>query len=56
MRDVDSAYCSRNNVPYRVLDKWIRDIYKRVVQVQAPGSPDDVRIETPKVQETDVEK
>lgn len=28
------AYCSRNNVPYKVLDKWIRDIYKRVVPVK----------------------
>ena len=24
---------SRNNVPYKVLDKWVRDIYKRVVPV-----------------------
>lgn len=50
------AYCSRNNVPYRVLDKWIRDIYKRVVPVQVTGSPDDVRIENPKSQETVTEK
>lgn len=50
------AYCSRNNVPYMVLDKWIRDIYKRVVPVQVTGSPDDVRIESHKGQDTVTEK
>ena len=32
------AYCSRNNVPYKVLDKWIRDIYKKVVPVEVTGA------------------
>ena len=30
------AYCSRNNVPDRVLDRWIRDIYKRVFPSRSP--------------------
>lgn len=34
------AYCSRNNVPYKVLDKWIRDIYKKVIPVEVTGTPD----------------
>ena len=33
------AYCSRNNVPCKVLDKWIRDIYKRVIPVEVTGTP-----------------
>ena len=32
------AYCSRNNVPYKLLDRWIKGIYKRVVPVEVPGS------------------
>ena len=36
------AYCSRNNVPFKVLNKWIRDIYKRVVPVQVTGVPDQI--------------
>ncbi len=39
------TYCSRNNVPYKVLDKWIRDIYKRVVPVQVTGTPDELKTE-----------
>ena len=39
------AYCSRNNVPYKVLDRWIRDIYKRVVPVQITGAPEELKID-----------
>ena len=39
------AYCLRNNVPYKVLDKWIRDIYKRVVPVQITGIPEELKTE-----------
>ena len=42
------AYCSRNNVPYKVLDRWIRDIYKKVVPVQIIGTPEEVKIENPR--------
>lgn len=34
------AYCSRNNVPYKVLNKWIRNIYKKVVPVEVTGIPE----------------
>ena len=47
------AYCSRNNVPYKVLDKWIRDIYKRVVPVQITGAPEELKIENLKHTETE---
>ena len=39
------AYCSRNNVPYKVLDKWIRDIYKRVFPVQVTGTLEELKTE-----------
>ena len=42
------AYCSRNNVPYKVLDRWIRDIYKKVVPVQIIGTPEELKIENPR--------
>lgn len=50
------AYCSRNNVPYKVLDKWIRDIYKRVVPVQVTGSPEELKVENSKTHEAVTEK
>ena len=50
------AYCSRNNVPYKVLDRLIRDIYKRVVPVHITGTPDELKIENPKPAETEPNK
>ena len=50
------AYCSRNNVPYKVLEKWIRDIYKRVVPVQIAGAPEELKIENPQHTETEHKK
>lgn len=50
------AYCSRNNVPYKVLDRWIRDIYKRVVPVQVTGTPDELKIEDSIHPETEPKK
>lgn len=41
------AYCSRKNVPYKVLDKRIRDIYKRVVHVLVTRTPEELKIESP---------
>lgn len=41
------AYCVRNNVPYKVLDKSIRDIYKRVVPVQVTGTLEKFKISVP---------
>ena len=49
------AYCSRNNVPYKVLDRWIKDIYKRVVPVQITGTPEETKMESPQM-ETETEE
>ena len=48
------VYCSRNNVPYKLLDRWIRDVYKRVVLVQMTGFPEDLKVET--INQTEVEQ
>ena len=45
------AYCSRNNLPDKVLDKWIRDIYKRVVPVQVTGTPKEFKLESTQQEE-----
>ena len=37
---------------YKVLDRWIRDIYKRVVPVQITGTPEELKIESPQHTET----
>ena len=50
------AYCSRNNVPYRVLDRWIKDIYKKIVPVQNAGAPEELKNENPQPTETEPEK
>ena len=41
------AYCSRNNVPYKILDRWIRDIHRRVVPVEVTGIPEGEKKEGP---------
>ena len=41
------AYCSRNNVPYKILDRWIKGIYKRVVPVEVTGIPEGQEDESP---------
>ena len=41
------AYCSRNNVPYKLLDRWIKGIYKRVVPVKVTGIPEGQTDESP---------
>ena len=50
------AYYSINNVPYKVLDRWIRDIYKWAVPVQVIGAPEELKIENPRPTETEPEK
>lgn len=50
------AYCSRNNVPYKVLDRWIKDIYKKVVPVQVTRIPEELKIENNQHTETEPEK
>ena len=43
------AYCSRNNVPYKILDRRIKGIYKRVVPVEVTGIPEGQTDESPTV-------
>ena len=45
------AYCSRNNVPYKILDRWIKGIYKRVVPVEVTGIPEGQKEESPQQSE-----
>lgn len=33
------AYCSKNNVPYNLFDKWYRDTRHRIVNVHVDGAP-----------------
>ena len=33
------AYCDRNNVPYRVMENFVRNIRKKIVEVQVTGRP-----------------
>lgn len=40
------AYCSRNNVPYKVMENFSRNIQKKIVEVQVTGRPsEDVQME-----------
>ena len=47
------TYCSRNNVPYKLLDRWIKGIYKRVVPVEVTGIPEGEKEEGPQGTETE---
>ena len=38
------AYCSRNNVQYRVLDKYVKAIRKKVFEVRMEGVPEEVPV------------
>ena len=33
------AYCSANNVPYNLFDKWYRDTRHKIVNVRVDGAP-----------------
>lgn len=33
------AYCSSNNVPYNIFDKWYRDTRHKIVNVRVDGVP-----------------
>lgn len=46
-RNVDPGLLFKKQCSYKVLDKWIRDIYKRVVPVQVTGTPEELKIESP---------
>ena len=46
------AYCSRNNVPYKLLERWIRGIYKRDVPAEVTGIPERPKEESPQQTES----
>ena len=48
------TYCLRNNVPYKLLDRWNRYIYKRVVLVKSTRTPEQLIVENP--QHTEIEQ
>lgn len=39
-----------------MLDRWIRDIYKRIVPIQITGTPEELKIENPQPTETEPKK
>lgn len=41
------AFCDRNNVPYRVMDNFVRNIRKKIVEVEVTGRPEEGEPETP---------
>ena len=36
------VYCSRNNVPFKVMDKFVKDIRKRSFEVKEDGRPNGI--------------
>lgn len=41
------AYCDRNNVPYRVMENFVRNIRKKIVEVEVMGRPGETEPATP---------
>lgn len=35
------AFCDTNNVPYRVMDNFVRNIRKKIVEVEVTGRPEE---------------
>lgn len=50
------VYCSRNNVHDKVLDRWNKDIYKRVVPVKITGVLNELKIDNLQHTETGPKK
>lgn len=34
------SFCARNNVPYKVMERWIRDVHSKVMEVEVVGRPE----------------
>ena len=41
------AFCDRNNVPYRVMENFVRNIRKKIVEVEVMGRPEETEPATP---------
>ena len=39
------AYCTRNNVPYKVMENYSRNIQKKIVEVKVTGRPPEAERE-----------
>lgn len=50
------AYCSRNNVPFKVMDKFVKDIRKRIYEVKVEGRPEGAADFTPAKAQPSVSK
>ena len=50
------AYCSRNNVPFPVMDKFVKDIRKKVFEVKVEGRPEEVPASSQMKEQSSVSK
>ena len=41
------AYCDRNNVPYRVMENFVSNIRKKIVEVEVTGCPPETESAKP---------
>ena len=41
------AYCDRNNVPYRVMENFVSNIRKKIVEVEVTGCPPEAESAKP---------
>lgn len=41
------AFCDRNNVPYKVMDNFARNIHKKIVEVEVTGRPAEGESDAP---------
>ena len=41
------AFCDRNNVPYRAMDNFVRNIREKIVEVEVTGRPEEGEPEAP---------
>lgn len=41
------AFCDRNNVPYRVMENFVRNIRKKIVEVEVTGRPAEGESDAP---------
>lgn len=42
------TFCLRNNVPYKLFEKWYKDTRHKIVEVDVPGRPSPAETDKPK--------
>lgn len=50
------AYCSRNHVPFKVMDKFVKDIRKKIYEVNVKGRSEGTADSTPAKAQPSVSK